>query len=230
MSEHQSSTVADLRVVASGSTDPGLGEVASRFAQATGRVARVTYDNEVADGETAGFDVLVASRDAIGRKFGDRVTGVGAAVAIGRMGIGVAVRVGEPVPDVSSVEALERAVNEADAVLVTTHTSGIHAESILRNMRLAEDLETKLLRYTNGPLLMDRLLHGPGHEFGFLSMNQISRSQGLVAVGPLPAEVQLSREFVAVPLRDSNDPELAQQFVTFCGEVGSRILAAYGFV
>ena len=46
-------------------------------------------------------------------------------VAVGRVGMGVAVRAGAPIPDISSVEALKRSVLAAESLVFTRGSSGV---------------------------------------------------------------------------------------------------------
>ena len=226
----------EITVISSGSAEPGLNFVAEAFQKKTGHAVKITYNldekgsQRLDDGEI--FDVVVGSSDSLNRNF--RPSGLieeGGGI-IGRTGIGIMVRSGAPVPDISSVEALKRAALEAQSILLTNHSSGYYIDTVLKKMGIYEQVEAKITRFSNGPEIMDRVLKGNGKELGFLTINQIQayKDKGLVLVGPLPEEVQLYREFIAVPTTQSPHKEVAREFVRFCGGPGKPLFVANGFL
>ena len=223
----------EITVMSGGSAEPALDFVAAAFHKETGHAVRIAYNTgargrkRVEDGEV--FDVLVVASDSLKRNWGGKVEAGG--TSIGRLGgLGMMIRPGLPLPDISSLEALRSALLEAESVLYTEETSGLYIEGMLRKMGIVEQVEAKTTRYRNGPSLMDRVLNGTGKEFGFLSINAIGtyKEKGLVLVGPLPEEVQYYYELIAVPLRNSTNKEVAWQFVRFCGGPGKPLLVANG--
>ena len=227
----------EITVMSSGSAEPGLGFVAAEFTKQTGNQVKITY-NLGADGSRqlgagAAYDVLVATSNSINRSYKPEGLVEGDGVGVGRVGLGVMVRPGAPVPDVSTVEALKRAVLDAETVLITTETSGIYIESMLKKLGIHEQAAAKMPeRYNNGPSIMARVLAGKGREIGFLSTNAIRTyaDKGLVLAGPLPDEVQFAREFLAIATKNSAHPEVARAFVQFCGGPGKPIMRANGFL
>jgi molybdate transport system substrate-binding protein len=223
-----------LSVMSSGSAEPGLDFVAAAFQKETGHTVKITYNmgtrgiKRLDDGD---FDVVVASDEAIERNYRPANLVEEGGISIGRMGIGVMVRPGAPVPDISNADALKRALLEADSILITTHTSGLSTEVMLGKLGIYKQAEARITRLPDGPSLRERLLTGSGREFAILSINQIGghREKSLVIVGPLPEELQIYREFIAVPSSRGPDKEVAWQFVRFCGGAGKPLLLANGF-
>lgn len=225
------SGLKEITVRSGGSGDPALEYVAAAFEKETGHVVKITYDNDLAEAEDAVFDVVVAATDALNRQF--RPTGrvEPGGIPVGRIGLGVAIRAGAPVPQIGSMDLLIQELQQARAFMVTTHSSGLHLEAAFARLGLFDLIAPKLERFANGPLLMDRLLAGHGKEFAILGMNQIKRyeGRGLVLVGAAPEEVQHYIEFVAVPMAASSRKEIAWDFARFCGGPGKPLLAANGF-
>ena len=120
---------AHLSVMASGSAEPALDFVAAAFEKNTGHAVKITYNEAIPV-----FDVLVATSDAMQRKY--RPAGIvdDGGISIGRTGLGVTARSGAPAPDMGSVDGFRRAFLEADSILLTTHTSGIYIEDVLKKM------------------------------------------------------------------------------------------------
>ena len=63
-----------------------------------------------------------------------------ARMLLGRVGVGVVIRDGAPMPDVSTTEALRRAVLDADSVIYNRASSGLYVEQLLRRLGLAEQI------------------------------------------------------------------------------------------
>jgi molybdate transport system substrate-binding protein len=218
---------SEITVSSSGSGEPALDLVAAAFKEATGHAVRVAYNQDLAL-----CDVIVASRDAIDRKFRPAGRVEAGGVSLGRLGLGMGARSGGYRPDISTVDAFTRVVLGASAVLITdNHTSGLYFESVLGRLGIHDEAADRLVRLANAPAVMDRLVAGAGRELLFLSVNEIRtyRDRGVALLGPLPPEVQYVREFIAVPASASRNKEAAWAFVRFCDGAGRAILAANGF-
>ena len=222
---------AVISVVSSGSGEPGLGAVADAFREATGLEVDVTYDDRVADNHE-GFDVLLASTDAIERVFrpADEIEDGG--ITVGSMALGLAVRTGAPSPDISDLDAFKRTVLALDTLVLASHSSGIYVETMLKKIGIHDQVAEKIEWCPNGPRTMDRLVSGSGVELCCLSINQLKRyeDRGLVIVGPLPDEIQYVRQFILVPMKPCRDIAVARQFVEFAAGPGKPILQSYGFI
>src|SRR5918999_5959390 len=193
----------DLAVLSAGAVEPGLRAALARYDK---KVA-VTFNTapqirERIEKKGEKFDIVIvppAVMDAFaeaGRVDPERVM-------LGRVGQGIAVRPGAPVPDISSVEALKRAMLEADSVVFNRATGGQYIESMLRKIGVDDPIENKNTRYSSAAQVMDHLLKGKGREIGFAPMTEIMqyKDKGLRFVGPLPAEVQQYNAYVASPMR-----------------------------
>jgi molybdate transport system substrate-binding protein len=63
-----------------------------------------------------------------------------ARVSLGRVGVGVVIRDGAPKPDVSTTDALKRAVLDADSVVYNRASSRLFVEGLLHRLGLAEQI------------------------------------------------------------------------------------------
>lgn len=214
--------------MSSGSAEPALDGVAEAFTSSSGHEVAITYNAVVEP-----FDVLVASREAMERRFGG--TGVldRDGVCIGRMGIGVATRTGAPTPDIADRDSLRTALLAADTILITdNHTSGRHMEAVMERLGVYRTVAARIERHQTGPAALERLIGGDGDELAFLSANEIRlyTHRGATLVGMVPDSVQKLREFVAVAAAESSKRDVARCFVQFCGGDGAHIFASHGFV
>jgi molybdate transport system substrate-binding protein len=217
-----------ILVMSSGSGEPGIDYVARAFEAASGCKVSVIYNSEVERP-----DVIVASEDAIARKFQPTGRLAGEGVAVGRVALGCGIRNSAPVPDISSVSALSAALLDADNVLLThNHSSGLYMEALFERLGLTDRLTERIARYENGPRTIEALLAGKGRDLAFLSVNEffVFSDQGVAVAGLLPEPIQRLREFVVAPAAMASNPAGAGAFVRFCAAEGRAILRNFGFI
>src|SRR5439155_8161208 len=120
---------AEIRVLSAGAVEPGLRAAAAAFKKQSGHDVNIAFNTtpeirkRIGGGEA--FDVVIAPPAAL-----DEFAGAGKVatdrVNLGRVGLGVAVRPGAAVPDISSGEALKRSVLQADSIVFNRASSGIY--------------------------------------------------------------------------------------------------------
>jgi molybdate transport system substrate-binding protein len=219
----QPAHAAEITVLSGGAVEPGLKAAVAAFEKESGHTVKITFNTtpqilkRVAGGEA--FDVVVAPPSAI-REFGARVEEPG--VDIGRVGSGVAVRTGAPAPDISSADAVKRAVLDAESVVFNRASTGIYIENMLRKMGVYDQIESKTTRYPDAGAVMEHVAKGKGREVAFGPITEILlyKDKGVRLVGPLPAEIQNYTAYTAVPMTGRPGAQAARSLVTFLG--GSR--------
>ncbi|MCY1162790.1 MAG: substrate-binding domain-containing protein [Pseudomonadota bacterium] len=224
----------DIRVLSAGAIEPGLKAAASAFEKQTGHVAKITFNTapelrKRMDGNPA-FDVVIAPPAVIG-EFAAASKLAETRANVGRVGMGVAVREGAAVPDVSNAEALKRSVLAADSLVFNRASTGLYLEGLLKKMDVYAQVEGKTTRYPDGAAVMEHVIKGKGSEIGFGAITEIFlyQGKGLKFVGPVPAEVQNYTSYIAAPLASGKQQALAQQFVSFLsGPVGKPLFVAAG--
>ncbi|APW36681.1 hypothetical protein RD110_05305 [Rhodoferax koreense] len=225
---------AELAVLSAGAIEPGLKAAASAFEQQTGHKVSITFNTapelkKRMDGNEA-FDVVIAPRAAIGEFAGANKLAETRAI-VGRVGMGVAVREGAPVPDIASAESLKQSVLAADTLVFNRASTGMYLEGLLKKMDVYAQVEGKTTRYPDGAAVMEHVIQGKGREIGFGAITEILlyRSKGLTFVGPVPEEVQNYTTYAAAPLVMGQQKDAAQAFVSFlAGPVGKPLFVAAG--
>ena len=223
-----------LNIIAGGALDPGLDFVAAAFHKQTGHSFSIEY-NLGARGleridEGAGVDLVVATSVAVEGIFRAAGKVEDGGINVGRVGIGMMVRSGVPLPDISSAVALKRAVLDAESILYTEEASGLYVEQMLRKLGIYGQTQPQTIRTRNGPDLIDQMLSSNSRQIGFLPLTAIRtyKDKGIMPVGPLPDEVQCNLEFIAVPTISSTQKEIAWDFARYCGGPGRPLLVANG--
>src|SRR5882762_3437173 len=222
-----SAMAAEIRVLSAGAVEPGLRAAAAAFKKQTGNDVNITFNTapeirkRIAGGEA--FDVVIAPPAALdefaGKVAADRAN-------LGRVGLGVAVRPGAPVPDISSGEALKRSVLAAESIVFNRASSGIYFENLLKKMEIYGEVQARTTRYADGAAVMEHVLKGKGREIGFGPVTEIlqHREKGLNFVGPLPPEVQNYTSYSAAPMTAAANAELARVLVRYPGSPESKAL------
>ena len=218
---------AEIKVLSAGAIEPGLRAAAAAFKKQSGHDVNITFNTapqirkRVGSGDA--FDVVIAPPAALdefaGKVAADRVD-------VGRVGLGVAVRPGAPVPDISSSEALKRSALQAESIVFNRASTGIYFENLLKKMGIYEQLEARTTRYADGASVMEHVLKGKGREIGFGPITEIllHREKGLKLVGPLPPEVQNYTSYSAVPMTAAANAEPARAFVRYLGSPEGKAL------
>jgi molybdate transport system substrate-binding protein len=203
---------AEIKVLSAGAVEPGLRAAAASFKKQSGHDVNIT------------FNTAPEIRKRIGA--GDAFDVVTARVNLGRFGVGVAMRPGAPVPDISSSDALKRSVLEADSIVFNRASTGIYLENLLKKMGIYEQVEKKTTRYPDANAVMEHVLKGKGKEFGFGPITEIllHSGKGLKLVGPLPAEVQNYTSYSASPMAAAANAEPAKAFVRYLGSAEAKAL------
>src|SRR5216683_5890236 len=220
---------AEISVLSAGAVEPGLRAAAAAFKKQSGHDVTIAFNTapeirkRIAGGDS--FDVLIAPPAALD-EFAGKVTADRA--NLGRGGLGVAVRPGAPVPEISSSDALKRSVLEADSIVFNRASSGIYFENLLKKMEIYERVQAKTTRYADGASVMEHVLKGKGREIGFGPVTEIlqHREKGLKLVGPLPPEVQNYTSYSAAPMTAAANAELARSFVRYLGSAEAKALLA----
>jgi len=223
------SMAAEIKVLSAGAVEPGIRAAAGAYEKQSGNTVRITFNTapeirKRVDGGEA-FDVVIAPPAAL-----DEFSAAGKVaaerVSLGRVGLGVAVRPGAEVPDISSTESLKRAVLQADSIVFNRASTGIYLENLFKKMGLYEQILPKTTRYPDAGAVMEHVLKGKGREIGFGPVTEIllQRDKGLKLVGPLPADIQNYTSYAAAPMSKATNAEMARAFVRYLGGSESKAL------
>jgi molybdate transport system substrate-binding protein len=193
-----------IKVLSGAAVEPGLIPAVDIFRKRTGSNVVITFATTpemrglIAADATP--DVTIAPPAALDEFARSGKVDGSASVALGRVGIGVVIRAGAPMPDVSTTAALKRAVLDADSVIYNRASSGLYVERLLQRLGLADQIQAKTTRF-NGTDMIEPLINGKGKEIGFMPVAQIlhCRCRGLRLVAPLPADIQNYTSYVAAP-------------------------------
>ena len=144
--------------------------------------------------------------------------------AVGRVGVGVVVRDGGPKPDVSSADALKRALLDAESVVYNKASTGLYLEKLFDRLGVGGEVKAKETRYPDGAAVMEHVIHGKGNEIGFGAITEIRLygDKGAQLVGPLPRDAQNYTSYAAAPSAAPANRDGAAAFVKFLAGPAAR--------
>jgi molybdate transport system substrate-binding protein len=224
-------SAAEIRMLGAGPLRPALVALAEQFQRETGHVVkietlpgaevtRILASDEPADiylGGPAAVDQLVKDGKAADAK-----------TRIGRVGIGIMVRQGAPVPAVATAADVKAAVLAAERVAYNTAPSGMYVQKVFEQMGVSEQIKDKSVRPPNGAQTMERVAGGKGAEIGFGLRNEMSPylDKGLQFVAMLPDELQNYSYYDAVVLSRAPSADAARAFLRYITSPAARPLFA----
>lgn len=166
----------------------------------------------VADGETADIVILPIAQidDLIAR--GKLVKA--SRVVVAKSGVGVAVRKGMPKIDISSGEALRKALLAAKSIAYSTGPSGAHMADLIRKWGIAGQLKGKII-ISPADTPVGIVVARGGADIGFQQVSELVHVQGIDDLGPLPADIQETTVFAAALHKHARSPDAARALIKF---------------
>jgi len=209
------SHATEIKVMASAAFKEAYLELVPEFERATGHkvvtlwVPSVQMMSRLKRGETV--DLVILSAASLDELIKAGI--IGNRYDLAKSGVGVAVRAGAPKPDISSGEALKRAVLAAKAIVYSTGPSGIYLAGLFQRMGIADRIKSKV-RQVQGEPAGAVVARGEA-EIGFQQVSELLPVPGVDLVGPLPADVQRITVFSAGLHVAAKAPDAARALVKF---------------
>jgi molybdate transport system substrate-binding protein len=218
-----------LKVLSAGSTLYGMRPCAELFTRNTGIPVEVATDHghnihRAALRGEADADLVLLPTDMITSIASAGLADKPSVIAIGAVRIGAAVRAGAPRPDVSTMDALRRALVVADAVLLTLAPTGDHLMGVIARLGLADAVAAKLERFETATLLNRRLAAASTGAIGFAPATELQswRGKGIAWAGAIPDEIQVVLPYSAAILARTRAAEQAHALLAFLATPPAR--------
>ncbi len=136
----------------------------------------------------------------------------GSRTGLMQTGVGVAVKAGAPKPDISSADALKRALLAAKTIGHSAGTSGAYVVSLMARLGIAEETKPKL-RQTPAGVRVAAMLASGEVEIGLQQESELKNEPGISYLGPLPPELQQVTLYAAGLGTAAKQPEAAKALV-----------------
>ena len=230
--------MATLNIFCAGAAQAVVTEMAGKFQRDSGNFVAANFGAvgamkaRVMAGEAA--DVIVLTGALIDELIQQGLVVAGSRVDLGRVGTGVAVRAGTPMPDVSDTRVLRGNLLAAKRILFpdpAVATAGKVVMSALDKLGITDEVKPRLHFFPNGYAAMGDLAQSSGLlEMGITQITEIVANKGVKLVGPLPAEVQNIAVYSAGLAARSAHPERAKELIRrLTGFNAQPLLSAAGF-
>ena len=140
---------------------------------------------------------------------------------LGQSGVAVAVRKGAPRPDISSADAVRRALLNAKSIVYSSGPSGVYLATLFDKWGITEQMKKTALQTPPGVLVAELVAKGE-RELCFQQMPELLQVSGIDIVGPLPAEIQTMTTFSAGIHAKAKDADTAAALVKFLTSPDAR--------
>jgi molybdate transport system substrate-binding protein len=139
----------------------------------------------------------------------------GEGTPISRVGVGIGIRRGAPRPDISTPEALKRALLGAKAIAYgPSGASFPYITRMLETLGIADTMKAKTLFFDTSDGTNAAVAGGKA-DFGMTLVSEILPVQGLELLGPFPDEFQGYVRFSAAVSANAKNPEAASALIKF---------------
>lgn len=184
---------AEIRMLAAGAVKEALLELVLQFEGTSGNKVTATWTGSadirkrIDAGEA--FDLIIVGAPDVDAFVKDGKVMPGSRIDIARSGVGIAIKAGSPRPDISSSEAVKKALLSARAVAYSTGPSGVYVQRLFDRLGIADQMKDKSKQTAPGVRVAQYLANGEA-ELGFQQVSELVHEAGIDFLGPLPAEIQ----------------------------------------
>jgi len=212
---------AEIKVLSAIAMQRAVEDLGPKFERASGHKLTITFATlgaivkRLQDGDTP--DVVIAPQQGIDTLVKDGKAVAGNVTVLARTGISLAVRKGAVKPDISSPEALKRALLAARSISYASPAgggaSGIHFAKVLERLGIAEEMKAKTV-FPQGVEVGAVVASGEA-EIGAQQNQELIPIAGIDVVGPLPGELQATIVLSAAVMASSTDAAASKALVDF---------------
>ncbi len=218
-----SANAAEVRVMISGGLTAAYKELVPEFERLTGNKVLTAYGPSMGTTVNAipirlergePVDVLIM----VGYALGDLVK-QGKVVADSRVDlvkspIGIAVKSGAPKPDISSADAVKRALLATNTIAYSDSASGVYVSTeMFEKLGIADVMKDKARKIPATPV--GEIVARGDAEIGFQQVSELLPVQGIDIVGQLPSELQKVTVFSAGIASVSKEPDAGKALIKF---------------
>ena len=213
---------AEVKVLAGSAIQPVMSDIIPAFERRSGH--RVVFDygtvggmaQRVQLGEMADLAVVSGPQmDALER---DGKVLPGTRLDLGKTGVGVFVRKGDPKPDISSVESFKRAMLAAKSIGYNDPAAGapvsIYLLGLFERLGLADQMSRKTVAFKDRAERFGAVARGDV-ELGFNQISEIIAVPAVDLVGPLPEAIQNYTLLSIASLSSSERPEAGRSLLRY---------------
>jgi molybdate transport system substrate-binding protein len=221
---------AEVRVMISGGLSAAYKALVPEFERSTGHKVLTAYGPSMGTttnaipvrlerGEPADVLIMVGyALEDLAKK--GKVT-AGTSVDLVKSPIGVAVKSGTPKPDISTADAVKRALLAVKTVAYSDSASGVYVSTeMFGKLGIADEMKDKARKIPATPV--GEIVARGEAEIGFQQMSELKPVEGIDIVGPLPDELQKITVFSAGIASVSKEPDAGKALIKFLASPAAR--------
>ena len=207
-----------LHVISSMATREVLRELASQYQQSSGQAVAteagggVDVAKRVENGDP--LEVVVLASNAIDKLIAAGKVVAGSRVDLVKSGVAIAVRAGALKPDISTEEAVKRAVATAKTLSYSTGPSGVYLEKLFERWGILAEIRPRIVVPPPG-IPVGSLVAKGDVELGFQQLSELTNLSGIEVVGPLPPAIQTITIFSGGISAKCERPDAARALLEF---------------
>ena len=230
----ESDTIAEVAVVTSGGLAAAYDVLAPRFQDEAGIRLATAYGASTGGAPDSiparlergeRFDVLIMSQAGLNALVETGLVRPDTRVDLASSSIGMAVREGAPMPDISTPEAFAETLLAAKSIGYSASVSGTYVSTeLFPSLGLAEQLAPKSRRIVSERVAA--VVARGEIEIGFQQVSEILSIEGAAYVGPIPDEYQRVTTFSTGITTDAENPDGAQRLIDFLSSAETASMIA----
>lgn len=224
---------AELHVMVSDGMKAVVEELTPQIERSIGRKLVIDFNSsknlndKIQSGQP--FDAVILTSDVVDTLIKQGKIAGDSRREISRAGIGVGVRAGAPKPDISTAEAMKRALLSAKAISFNpSGASAVHNFDMLNRMGIADTVKPKLMLPPEAGRPQQYVADGKA-EIVMTLIPEIQFYPGVDLVGPIPAEFQSYIKFSVGAATNTKEAEAGKALIQFmAGPAVPPVLKAKG--
>ena len=220
---------AEIVVLAAAAVEQPFEAVVHAFEHDTGNKVVATFGSVGAIQTKlkagANPDLVILSTALVTAAEKDGTARAGSRAVVGRAEIGVAVRDGTPVPDISTADAFKKTLLTAKSVSFTDPAGGgtaaVFIAGLLDRLGIADAIMGKSVKFNTGREVISAVVKGDA-EIGIGFTTEFVPVKGVKVIGALPREIEFVNEYSAYIPAKSSAADTAQALLTYLARPASR--------
>jgi len=214
-------SAAEVTLIAPGGIRAAIEELIPKFQQQSGNTVKATFGSgggtkaRVIKGEP--FDVPVVQLPL------EPVLNSGNVVSasetpLAHVSVGVAVRAGQPKPDISTADKVKKLLLDAKSIAYPNPAGGAAAgvsfDQTMQKLGITDEMKPKIKLAQGGRGAMEMLAKGDV-DIGLTFVSEIITEPGVEAVGPLPRDISTPTVLVGFASTHAKDPAATKALLAF---------------
>jgi molybdate transport system substrate-binding protein len=223
-------SAAEVRVMISGGLTAAYKALVPEFERATGHKVLTAYGPSMGTtsnaipvrldrGEPA--DVLIMVGYALEDLAKNGKVIADSKIDLVKSPIAVAVKAGTPKPDISTPDALKRALLAVKTIAYSDSASGVYVSTeMFGKLGIADEMKDKARKIPATPV--GEIVARGDAEIGFQQMSELKPVEGIDIIGPLPDALQKITIFSAGIASASKEPDAGKALIKFLASPAAR--------